>query len=48
MSEELRKDEELEVEAHRRRFQGIEEPSDEGEEDEVEAHSLRLEVMRKD
>ena len=48
MSDEQRKDEESEVEPHRRRFQGTDEPSDEGEEDEVEAHTLRKDHMKKD
>jgi hypothetical protein len=52
MSEELlRNDEpsdEDEVEAHRRRFAGTDEPSDEAEEDEVEAHTLRKDTLRKD
>ena len=52
MSEELlRNDEpsdEDEVEGHRRRFQGTDEPSDETEDDEVEAHRLRKDHMKKD
>jgi hypothetical protein len=47
MSDEQRKDEETEVEGHLRRAAN-DEPSAEGEsEDEVEAHLLRLETMRK-
>jgi hypothetical protein len=43
MSDEQRKDEETEVEAHRRHLGANEEPSDEGEtEDEVEAHVRKL------
>ena len=49
MSDEQRKDEESEVEAHRRRFSGTDEPSDEAEsEDEVEAHRMRKDTLRKD
>jgi hypothetical protein len=51
MSDEQRKEEETEVEAHRRRFSASDEPGDEAE-DEVEAHvrrpSARMETMRKD
>jgi hypothetical protein len=48
MSEEQRKDEEAEVEAHRRRHMANDEPSEDADDDDFEAHSLRLEVMRKD
>jgi hypothetical protein len=49
MSDEQRKDEETEVEAHRRRFAGNDEPSNEGEsDDDVDAHVMRKDVMRKD
>jgi hypothetical protein len=52
MSDEQRKDEETEVEAHHLRRFGNEEPSDEGSEDEVEAHvrraTMRKDTMRKD
>jgi hypothetical protein len=41
MSDEQRKEEELEVEAHRRRKDANSEPSDVGEDDEVEAHMIR-------
>jgi hypothetical protein len=47
MSDELRK-EEAEVEAHRKKHMANDEPSDEADDDEVEAHSLRLERPRKD
>jgi hypothetical protein len=48
---ELRKDEEPEVEAHRRRHFGSDEPSDEGEsesEDDFEAHRFRHSRPKKD
>jgi hypothetical protein len=49
MPEEQRKDEEAEVEAHRKRHMATDEPSDDADsDDDVEAHSFRLEVMRKD
>jgi hypothetical protein len=47
MSDEQRK-EEAEVEAHRKKHMANDEPSDEADDDEVEAHSLRLERPRKD
>ena len=49
MSDEQRK-EEAEVEAHRKKHMANDEPSDDAndEEDEVEAHSFRLERPRKD
>jgi hypothetical protein len=47
MSDEQR-NEEAEVEAHRKRHMANDEPSDDAGEDEVEAHSFRLEVIRKD
>ena len=48
MSDEQRK-EDAEVEAHRKRHMATDEPSDDAEsEDDFEAHSFRLEVMRKD
>ena len=40
MSDEQRKDEELEVETHRKRAAN-DEPSDEGQDDEVEGHLMR-------
>jgi hypothetical protein len=49
MSDEQRKDEETEVEAHGRRFSASDEPSDEaGDDDEVEAHRMRKDTLRKD
>lgn len=49
MSDEQRKEEETEVEAHRRRFAGNDEATDETEgEDDFEAHRLRKDTMRKD
>jgi hypothetical protein len=49
MSDEQRKDEETEVEGHRLARAANDEPTAEGEsDDEVEAHMLRLETMRKD
>jgi hypothetical protein len=48
MSDEQRKDEEAEIEAHRKRHMANDEPSDDADDDEVEAHSLRLERPRKD
>lgn len=47
MSDEQRKEEETEVEAHRLRRSANEEPSDEGE-DEVEAHRMRKTNSRLD
>ena len=41
MSDEQRKDEEAEVEAHRKKHMANDEPSDQGEDDEVEAHMMR-------
>ena len=47
MSDELRKDEEPEVEAHMPRHAANDEPRAEGDEDdEVEAHNLRLDSPR--
>jgi hypothetical protein len=46
MSDEQRKDEEAEVEAHRKKHMATDEPSDEGEADDdndVDAHVLRME-----
>ena len=46
MSDEQRKDEEAEVEAHRKKHMANDEPSDEGEgddDDDVDAHVLRME-----
>jgi hypothetical protein len=49
MSDEQRKDEEAEVEAHRKKHMANDEPSDDADsDDEVEAHSFRLERPRKD
>jgi len=48
MSEEQLKHRETEVAVQRKRFVGTDELSDDAGDDEVEAHSLRLEVMRKD
>ena len=45
---ELRKDEEPEVEAHRKKHMANDEPSDEGEDDEVEAHRMRKASARLD
>jgi hypothetical protein len=41
MSDEQRKDEEAEVEAHRKKHMANDEPSAEDEDDEVEAHIRR-------
>jgi hypothetical protein len=46
MSDEQRKEEELEVEAHRRKKDANYEPSDEGGDDEVEAHMIRTSSAR--
>ena len=46
MSDAQRKDEEAEVEAHRKKHMANDEPSDEGEgddDDDVDAHVLRME-----
>jgi hypothetical protein len=49
MSDEQRKEEETEVEAHRLRRSANDEPSEEAEgEDDFEAHRLRKDTMRKD
>ena len=49
MSDEQRKDEEAEVEAHRRRKDANVEPSDEGEgESDFEAHRFRKDRPKKD
>jgi hypothetical protein len=49
MSDEQLKNEEAEVEAHRRKTMANDEPSDEGEaDDEVEAHRLRHSRAKKD
>jgi hypothetical protein len=49
MSDEQRKDEEAEVEAHRRKKDAMSEPSDEAEaDDEVEAHRMRKTNSRLD
>ena len=49
MSDEQLKDEEAEVEAHRRKKDAMSEPSDEAEtDDEVEAHRFRKDHMKKD
>ena len=49
MSDEQRKDEEAEVEAHRKKHMANDEPSDEGEaDDEVEAHHMRKMRPKKD
>jgi len=49
MSDEQRRDDEGEVDAHRRRFAGNEEPGSESEtDDDVEAHRFKKDVMRKD
>jgi hypothetical protein len=49
MSDEQRKEEETEVEAHRRRQQANDEPSNEAEgEDDFEAHRFRKDTLRKD
>jgi hypothetical protein len=42
MSDEQRKDEELEVEGHAIRASASDEPLDEADDDEVEAHSIRM------
>ena len=46
MSDEQRKDEEAEVEAHRRKHMANDEPSTEDEDDEVEAHLMRRSSAR--
>jgi hypothetical protein len=49
MSDELRKDEEPEVEAHRRKSMANDEPSDEAEsDDDFEAHRMRKASARLD
>jgi hypothetical protein len=49
MSDEQRKDEESEVEAQRLRRAANDEPAAEGEDDdEVEAHRMRKDTLRKD
>jgi hypothetical protein len=42
MSDEQRKDEESEVEAHAHKLDALSEPRDEAEDDEVEAHVKKL------
>lgn len=46
MSDEQRKDEEAEVEAHRKKHMANDEPSAEDEDDEVEAHVMRTSSAR--
>ncbi len=49
MSDEQRKDEEAEVEAHRKKHMANDEPSDEGEgENDFEAHRMRHNRPKKD
>jgi hypothetical protein len=49
MSDEQRKEEEAEVEAHRRKHMANDEPSDEGEsDDEVEAHRFKKSRPKRD
>jgi hypothetical protein len=51
MSDEQRKDEEAEVEAHRKKHMATDEPSDEGEsesENDFEAHRMRHNRPKKD